>query len=103
MISKVYLEKLRLPISVGYPDPKEKEYKYDVRIVRSVDGGETFWYCGCGSFCQTLDEAKSYIVTNPEKFSEVIFVENGNVIRRCPVSEISGEIQKGEKVELRAQ
>lgn len=35
-------------------------YKYDAQIVRSVDGGRTFYHCGEGRYCKTYKEARQY-------------------------------------------
>lgn len=35
-------------------------YEYDVQIWRSIDGGKTYCYCGCGRFCRTEAEAQAY-------------------------------------------
>lgn len=34
---------------------------YDVQIVTSIDGGKTYWYCGGGRFCETLEDAEQYV------------------------------------------
>ena len=52
VITKVKIEKASFPIG-GI-------YNYNSMIWRSVDGGETFWYCGCGKYCRTLEEAEAY-------------------------------------------
>ena len=31
-------------------------YKYNVRILTSVDGGKKFYYCGVGRYCKSLQE-----------------------------------------------
>lgn len=84
VISKVYISKLRIPINAGVQDTRE----FNVSIVRSVDGGKTFWYCGCGKFCRTEAEAKDYVRTSSEKFSEVIFLKNGEEARSCTVDKL---------------
>lgn len=33
-------------------------YAYDVEIIRSTDGGQSFWNCGCGAFAKTREEAE---------------------------------------------
>ena len=33
---------------------------YNAQILTSVDGGETFAYCGQGRFCRTRQEAREY-------------------------------------------
>ena len=35
-------------------------YNYNAMILRSVDGGKTFWYCGCGKYFRTFKEAETY-------------------------------------------
>ena len=36
-------------------------YSYNVQQWTSVDGGKTFWYCGFGKYCRTIEECKEYI------------------------------------------
>lgn len=43
-------------------------YNYYVEEWRSVDSGKTFWYCGHGRYCKTLEEAKAYISTQSADF-----------------------------------
>ena len=38
----------------------ENIYNYNAMIFRSVDGGETFAYCGSGKYFATLEEAEDY-------------------------------------------
>ena len=38
-------------------------YRYNVQIWNSVDGGKSFYYCGIGRFCKTMDEVHNYIKT----------------------------------------
>ena len=38
------------------------DYLYNVQEWRSVDGGETYCYCGIGKFCKTIVECCEYIV-----------------------------------------
>lgn len=52
MITHAIIEKLHFLVN---------GMQYNVRLVRSVDGGKTFWYCGFGCFCKTKEEAESYI------------------------------------------
>ena len=42
---------------------------YNVRVLTSVDGGLTFWYCGNGRFCKNLTEVFAFVVdwTEPGK------------------------------------
>lgn len=49
MIEKVRIEKIAIDV-----------YNYNAQIWRSVDGGKTFWYCGCGKYFQTEGEAENY-------------------------------------------
>ena len=50
-IEKANIIKLNFPID---------GYYYNVQILRSVDDGKSYWYCGCGKYCKTLDEANIY-------------------------------------------
>lgn len=52
ILEKVKIEKLSFPIG--------GVYNYNTMIFRSVDGGKTFCYCGCGKYCKTLEEAEAY-------------------------------------------
>ncbi len=47
-IRKVIIDKLNLPVY---------DYWYDVQLLTSVDGGQTFWYAGFGKFTKTLTDA----------------------------------------------
>lgn len=40
--------------------PLDGVYKYDAQVWTSIDGGKTFYHCGCGKYCKTLAEAKAY-------------------------------------------
>lgn len=51
-IEKVEIQKLDFPVA--------NVYNYDAMIFRSVDGGKTFAYCGCGKLFATLEEAERY-------------------------------------------
>lgn len=51
VIEKVKIESLYFPVD---------GYQYNAQIWRSVNGGETFWYCGCGEYFRTLAEAEAY-------------------------------------------
>ena len=46
-INKIIIEKLFFPI--------DNRYNFNLSIVTSVDGGETFYYCGNGKYA--TDEA----------------------------------------------
>lgn len=37
------------------------EYKYNVKIFTSMDGGRTFYYAGNGKYFKTMKEAENYI------------------------------------------
>ena len=37
-----------------------QEYRYNVQVHKSYDGGKTWWYAGHGRFCRTLAEAHRY-------------------------------------------
>ena len=67
VITRAIIEKLHLPVS---------GMQYDVRLVRSVDGGETFWYCGFGRFCKTKEEAADYIRNCQEEIEQIIDTTN---------------------------
>lgn len=47
--SKIIIDKLNFPVD---------GYEYDVKVLRSVDGGKNFYYCGCGEFAKTEEDAK---------------------------------------------
>lgn len=47
-------------------------YAYDVEIVRSVDGGKNFYFCGCGKFAKTKKEAERIKKQLTKKESRVI-------------------------------
>ena len=47
------IEKLNFPV--------DGDRIYDAKILRSVDGGKTWWYAGTGKFCKTEKEAQEYI------------------------------------------
>lgn len=51
LITKVDIHKHQYPI-LGI-------YKYNAQVVRSVDGGKTY-YCGNGQYCKTLKEARLF-------------------------------------------
>ena len=51
MLEKKKIEKLSFPVD---------GYNYNVQIVRSVDGGKTWWYTGFGKYFRTLEEAQEY-------------------------------------------
>ena len=53
VIKKYRVEKLHFPL--------DGVYEYNVQEFTSVDGGKTFWYCGFGKFCKTLEEANEYV------------------------------------------
>ena len=35
-------------------------YRFDVQIWRSLDGGKTYWHCGCGKMFRELWQALQY-------------------------------------------
>lgn len=41
-----------------------QKYPYNARILTSVDGGESYYYCGNGRYCKTLQEAFEFIKSN---------------------------------------
>lgn len=51
-IEKVKIEKLSFPVG--------NIYNYNAMIFRSVDGGNTFAYCGCGKYFKTRETAENY-------------------------------------------
>lgn len=51
-IEKVEIKKLSFPV--------DNIYNYNAMILRNVDGGGTFAYCGCGKYFTTLKEAETY-------------------------------------------
>ena len=53
VIKKYRVEKLHFPL--------DGVYNYNVQELSSVDGGKTFWYCGFGKYCKTLNEANEYV------------------------------------------
>ena len=67
VITHAIIEKLHFLVS-GMP--------YNVRLVRSVVGGKTFWYCGFGCFCKTKEEAEKYIKNCQEEIEQVIDTTN---------------------------
>lgn len=38
-----------------------QKYPYNARILTSVDGGKSYYYCGNGRYCKTLQEAFKFI------------------------------------------
>ena len=53
VVKKYRVEKLYFPV--------DNVYLYNVQELTSVDGGQTFWYCGFGKFFRTLEEANEYV------------------------------------------
>ena len=51
VLSKVYISELNYPVD---------GYTHNVQITRSVDGGQKFYYCGCGKYCKSLEQAEDY-------------------------------------------
>ena len=35
-------------------------YKFDVQIWRSIDNGQTWYYCGCGKYFRTIKEVLQF-------------------------------------------
>lgn len=35
-------------------------FQYSAQVNTSIDGGITFWHCGDGRYCKTLEEAEQY-------------------------------------------
>lgn len=40
---------------------RNQKYPYNARILTSVDGGDSYYYCGNGRYCKTLQEAFEFI------------------------------------------
>ena len=38
-----------------------QKYPYNARILTSGDGGKSYYYCGNGRYCKTLQEAFEFI------------------------------------------
>lgn len=51
VIEKVEIEALAFPVD---------GYHFNAKILRSVDGGNTFWYCGGGRYFKTFQEAQQF-------------------------------------------
>lgn len=62
-LSKVYISELAYPVD---------GYTYNVQITRSVDGGKTYWYCGCGKYCKSLEEANAYAAGLDENVVDIL-------------------------------
>ena len=45
---KVIINKLHLPVD---------GFMYDVKLLTSIDGGQTYYYPGCGRFARTRNDA----------------------------------------------
>lgn len=85
MIVKCTIEKMAFPVD---------GYAYNVQELRSVDGGETFWYCGHGRYCRTLHEAEQYAESvdgTPRTAPRMFAIYKRDLIR---TAEISGRPQK---------
>lgn len=59
VIRKVLIEKVSKFVQI-----QNGGHKYYARLVTSVDGGKTFWYCGVGKDCKTLKDAREYKKAN---------------------------------------
>lgn len=62
VVRKVVIENLHFPVDV---------YNYDVKLLTSIDDGETYWYAGFGKFAKTLEEANT-IKIDLEKKNNII-------------------------------
>lgn len=51
IMRKATIERFSFPVD---------DYEYYVRVWFSVDGGQTYAYCGIGRFCRTEQEAQEY-------------------------------------------
>ena len=69
VLVKVYINELKFPVD---------GYNYNVSIVRSVDGGKRFLYCGCGKYCKTLKDVEQYINEIKEKENVIEVVDQTN-------------------------
>ncbi len=58
----------------------DSDYRYDVKQLISVDGGNSFYYAGNGKFCKTLEEARDFVKS---KLSEKIVddLKVGDLVR----------------------
>lgn len=51
MKTKIEIKELYFPVS---------GYRFNAQIFRSIDGGNTFWYCGDGKYFKTRSEAEQF-------------------------------------------
>lgn len=51
-VKKIIIKELSFPL--------DGVYKYDAQLWTSIDGGKTFYHCGVGKYCKTLEEAEEY-------------------------------------------
>lgn len=51
------------PRIITNPDPSA-EYRYNVQLWHSYDGGKTFVYAGCGKFFKDIPAAGAYVTEN---------------------------------------
>ena len=58
VLAKITISKLKFPV---------EGYIYNAAITRSVDGGNTFVYCGCGKYCKTLEEVDQFVEETKKK------------------------------------
>lgn len=65
--------------------------KYDVQVLTSVDGGETFWYCGNGRFCKNLTDVFKFVRAWTDPYYEVVDYRD----RRHPSVEIVTKMPDG--------
>lgn len=63
VLVKVYISELRFPVD---------GYTHNAQIVRSVDGGNKYYYCGCGKFCKSLEEAEDYAHSLDENVVDIL-------------------------------
>ena len=52
IVKKIIIKELSFPL--------DGVYKYDAQLWTSLDGGKTFYHCGVGKYCKTLEEAEEY-------------------------------------------
>lgn len=64
---------------------------YNVSVHTSVDGGNTFWYCGNGRFCKNLTDVFKFIRAWSDPWYEVVDYRD----RRWPNAEIVTDMPSG--------
>lgn len=80
------INKFNIEYSDVWPD-----HPYNVQVLTSVDGGETFWYCGNGRFCKNITDAFKFIRSWTDPYYEVVDYRD----RRAPGTEIVNEMPDG--------